>query len=540
MSSTVNLAVLQSRFLEGLDDTRQRLQSMFEQLAAQRENHELAQRLRIEIRALIGAGGTFGIALLSEQARTVDVWLGAATGASGIGRRKVFERLQIAMDELLDLLGDQHTPAALMMPAGRRREDIGVYAMIIDSSNDLRQQLSGYLKHYGFEVTALSIAEFSPDQLNVLEPTILFADVAVLEPFADALAAYAQSPAGMSCAYIFTAAEDSFAARMQAVRAGGVAFFEKPVDVFRLVDAIDSASRPHNDDIWRVLIADESPTLAEFSQTLLGEYGIETQRVTDPLALLDAVNDFQPDVLVMDVHMRDHSGIDLAQMVRQRGELTDLPVVFLSVNPDLDVSLLGITENDDDFLPKPIVPNQLLKSVRARCHRSRLRRGAGSRDQLTGLLQHSDFCEQLERRVARASREASVFSLCMIDIDGLSRINEEHGHRNGDKVLRTLSLMLCHRIRKREIGGRFGGDEIAIILPDCGPSRARLIIDELRQSFSRVLYQFDEQWVSLSFSAGIRGYEEGISASELLEQAATTQAEASAAGGDHVRVHGHR
>ncbi len=540
MSMTSSLTVLQARFVAGLVQVRNTIEHAFSRLLADRGNRELAQELRVEIRGLIGAGSTFGIPLLTEQARTVDIWLAAATQGAGTERPQLFAKLEQAVSELCELLAELESPPLLDLPHMRVATCGEVYVLVVDPSGDLRNQIGGYLTHFGFKVTQVSLAEFSPGQLAVLAPAVVLADVALITEHGNALREFANSPAGSHCTYMFMAADDDFDVRLAAVRAGGAAFFRNPVDVFRLVDAIDRVCRNTDVEPWRVLIADESPVLAEFSSALLGNHGIVTEIAAAPVQLLETVDDFQPDVVVLDVHLHDHSGIELARLLRQRAEWVDLPIVFLSVEPDIDAELLSLGYSDDDFLPKPIIPGQLVKSVQSRCLRSRAKRGIGRRDNLTGLLLHSDFYEQLERAVARAGRDQSSFSVCLIDIDDLQRINDDHGHRSGDHVLRTLSLLLTHRTRRGEIVGRFGGDEIALLLPDCGPSRAQVLIDEIRMSFGKVLYQFDEQWLSLSFSGGISGFREGVTAAQLIADAHTALASARDGGGDRVVAHGHR
>jgi len=94
------------------------------------------------------------------------------------------------------------------------------------------------------------------------------------------------------------------------------------------------------------------------------------------------------------------------------------------------------------------------------------------RDGLTGLGNHRAFQEELDDQLAVARAEERPFSLLFIDVDDLKKVNDTRGHAGGDDLLRATGQILSSNLRRIDRGFRFGGDEFAALLVDCGPDQA--------------------------------------------------------------------
>ena len=91
-------------------------------------------------------------------------------------------------------------------------------------------------------------------------------------------------------------------------------------------------------------------------------------------------------------------------------------------------------------------------------------REQADRDPVTGLLSRRAVFEGLERRLASARERSGKLALLMIDIDGFKLFNDTYGHLAGDGVLRLVSREITARTREGDLAGRFGGDEILVVL----------------------------------------------------------------------------
>ena len=103
-----------------------------------------------------------------------------------------------------------------------------------------------------------------------------------------------------------------------------------------------------------------------------------------------------------------------------------------------------------------------------------------SRDPLTGLANRRHFELMLASEVDRVARAGEPALVLMIDIDHFKKVNDAHGHPAGDEVLRAVASALHECIRPMDTVARFGGEEFAMILPNCGPSFAQAVAERIR------------------------------------------------------------
>jgi len=101
-------------------------------------------------------------------------------------------------------------------------------------------------------------------------------------------------------------------------------------------------------------------------------------------------------------------------------------------------------------------------------------------DALTGLYDRGFFEHALRREVERCQRYGSSTSLLLLDLDEFKEINDEYGHRVGDKVLQAFGTLVRRHVRGADIACRFGGDEFAVILTDTLQPEAEAMAERLR------------------------------------------------------------
>jgi len=103
-----------------------------------------------------------------------------------------------------------------------------------------------------------------------------------------------------------------------------------------------------------------------------------------------------------------------------------------------------------------------------------------SRDPLTGLANRRHFELMLAGEVDRVARAGEPAMVLMIDIDHFKKVNDAHGHPAGDEVLKHVARALQESIRPMDTVARFGGEEFAMILPNCAPSFAQAVAERIR------------------------------------------------------------
>ena len=105
-------------------------------------------------------------------------------------------------------------------------------------------------------------------------------------------------------------------------------------------------------------------------------------------------------------------------------------------------------------------------------------------DSLTQLYNHRGFQECLNRELTKAESDNTELSVVMLDVNNISKINRELGHGKGDEVIKLVAEKVKHNLRKSDVAGRYGGDEIAMILPNTDIAEAKYIAEYITYSLS--------------------------------------------------------
>jgi diguanylate cyclase (GGDEF)-like protein len=103
-------------------------------------------------------------------------------------------------------------------------------------------------------------------------------------------------------------------------------------------------------------------------------------------------------------------------------------------------------------------------------------------DELTGLANHRRFQEVLGKAIAQARRTELPLSLVLIDVDNFKQVNDTHGHQCGDEVLRAIGAVLRERSRASDTPARYGGEELAVIMPGADAAGACSSAEALRDA----------------------------------------------------------
>lgn len=107
-------------------------------------------------------------------------------------------------------------------------------------------------------------------------------------------------------------------------------------------------------------------------------------------------------------------------------------------------------------------------------------------DGLTGLITHAHFKEQLASRFFEARRFDQPLSLMFIDVDHFKRINDTYGHQTGDEVLRQVCRAIQERVRACDVAARYGGEEIAVLLPQTDLAGATILAERMREAIAEL------------------------------------------------------
>jgi len=157
----------------------------------------------------------------------------------------------------------------------------------------------------------------------------------------------------------------------------------------------------------------------------------------------------------------------------------------------------GVFDEHGDFDGYEIIAVDITEQ---RALEEQLRHQAFS-DSLTGLANHRRLFDVLQAEICRTKRTEREFSLLLMDLDGLKKINDRFGHLVGNRALCRLAQILADCCRSVDTAARQGGDEFALVLPETGAAAATLVARRICDLLAK-----DEEEPALSVSVGVASY----------------------------------
>ena len=152
-------------------------------------------------------------------------------------------------------------------------------------------------------------------------------------------------------------------------------------------------------------------------------------------------------------------------------------------------------------------------------------------DPLTSVRNRRGFNRQVETATAYAARYERPLSLMMVDLDDFKTINDSHGHHIGDRVLKDLAMILEENTRKSDIIARWGGDEMAVLLPETDGTAASEVACKISKAIAEHEFPINGSSVRFTVSIGVASYPESASDFAELEVKADEAMYASKKGG---------
>jgi diguanylate cyclase (GGDEF)-like protein len=148
-------------------------------------------------------------------------------------------------------------------------------------------------------------------------------------------------------------------------------------------------------------------------------------------------------------------------------------------------------------------------------------RNPASNDALTGLLSRHAFFSSANNYVSLATREQTIFSVMIIDLDHFKLIKDKQGQSAGDAVLKHFASILNSEARGSDITGRLGGEEFAAVLPSTTTREAIEFSDRLHQALNKAILKHNDDVINYTASIGLTSFapNSSVSIDELLARA---------------------
>ncbi|ATQ76408.1 diguanylate cyclase response regulator [Massilia violaceinigra] len=257
----------------------------------------------------------------------------------------------------------------------------------------------------------------------------------------------------------------------------------------------------------KVLVADDDPISVLYLQDVLSEWGYEVVVAADGLTAEAILREEDgPLLAVLDWMMPGLDGIDVCHNIRQAGMERYVYMIMLTSRTETEFIVAAMNAGADDYIAKPFIAEEMRVRVRAGRRivdlEQELRRQA-TRDALTGIFNRGAILDVLQKEIARHARTPNFLSVIFADLDHFKGINDTYGHLAGDEVLREATRRMDSMLRNYDSFGRYGGEELLAVLPNCDPEGALAVAERMRSAMADTAVHTPYGDIAVTVSIGI-------------------------------------
>jgi DNA-binding response OmpR family regulator len=351
------LEALRAKYRAGLGATLGALEQLAAQVDALPTEPAVLESLRREVHRLHGSAGTYGFTDASRLAAALEsrlvVW-------SGDPHAEVTARAQIIGNFIRAFRTTVSGPAS-----GTDGESTTRVVGLVGVEEAEAERINAEAVLRGFAMIRLAAEQLTREELESMAPRVLVVPAALL----------GRVPAGLGLP-IIAIAERRRSRTGRAPRKPDVPVITMDADAApaAILDVVEEVVRRADHGGATLLVVDDDPAMLLVVRTIAEYDGLHVETVDSASAVRDAIARCAPALVLMDIHLGDGSGIDLARSLRMEPGGNDLQILLFSGRKDAATRERAFRAGADDFFAKPVVPGELRRRLNERLERRRLRR----------------------------------------------------------------------------------------------------------------------------------------------------------------------
>ncbi|ADV26247.1 response regulator receiver modulated diguanylate cyclase/phosphodiesterase [Pseudoxanthomonas suwonensis 11-1] len=289
---------------------------------------------------------------------------------------------------------------------------------------------------------------------------------------------------------------------------------------------------PTDEEPYRILVVEDDRPQALFAQSVLHGAGMQAEVLMQPEGLIEAITRFEPDLILMDLHLPGVDGKRLTTLVRQQPGCQLLPIVFLTGEPDTDRQFEVLEAGADDCLVKPVRPRHLIAALSNRIQRSRAQRELANAaaptvavptlrsHPETGLATRSWLLQQVDEML-QAGTDGGLF---FVEISGALSLRERFGYAAFERLMAEAGRRLAVIAAPAPLA-RLNDNSFLALVRDTTPEQLQGIAAEVRARLATETFQVREgEPLQLRSAVGHAalpgGFDSATAALEATERAA--------------------
>lgn len=412
---------------------------------------------------LKGTSGSYGLAHISEIAAEIENFLKCIDPSCSKEEMSIYwaeiERLLDDGQRIIDTL----THVNLESTEGKEERSI---SLLLVSPQDTYRTLISHSINFNIDVHVVNSAAGAITRANSMPFDIAVIDLSLDPESTGLIASLTKNLRSIrqcqQMPFIFIADPTQYSNISALIYAGCAGLLEPPVSIEALDDSVKSLGDSFKHRKQRILCVDDDPMLTFFLSCVLGQEGFEVQALNEPIHILESLESFQPDLVLLDVMMPGLSGYEVCRMLRAHKDWSHVPIIFLTVKNDIDTRGAAFQAGGNDFLGKPVVPEELLARVQAHLAKSKLEKHSDY-DAVSGVLEWEHFQKQANRILKESNKNNTPASLAIIVVENYSQLDDRHGEYTKQQVLAEVGELLSLRFRTADVRGILKNSAFAVV-----------------------------------------------------------------------------
>lgn len=256
----------------------------------------------------------------------------------------------------------------------------------------------------------------------------------------------------------------------------------------------------------KVLVADDDAPTRELLSRVLREAGCEVLSAADGKQAWDTYRAGGVSLVITDWEMPGMNGIELCSRIRRHDQVGYTYIIFITSRSGHDHRIEGLSSGADDFISKPVHPEELRVRFRVAQRilslETHLRRAnhdlvrmnerllkMARLDPLMEIGNRMAFEEKFDEYHRRAAQEGQGYAVVMCDVDNFKLCNDSFGHQLGDDVLRQVAAAIRALLRADDAAFRYGGEEILMLLRRQDLAGAVAAAERIRRSIEELEFE---------------------------------------------------
>lgn len=447
---------LRQQFAASLPDQARKLQHIWSHLRHLNWSEQGITALEQFAHKMAETSTSFGFAELRQKAVQLECFIG---DMKSLGRHfggPEYTQIEELVNQLIDALSTQPRQDAISasVPEGHpeAREKI---IFLIDPDRTLAALCCAYLREAGFNVEYFDNPQSCMQRLYLDSPDVILMDPDFEGAGLQALGNLHKIKALLlqNTPIVLMSGRTDLNAKLRSLRAGSTDYLVKPVDFNFLIDKLLQLINLNN-KAYRVMVVDDDIAMTNLEAEVLRYDGMEVLCVNQPLHSLQHAAQFKPDLVILDMHMPDITGMELAVLLRQDPEFLLLPIIFVTADTDTNlhrsIRALGVNA----LLTKPFEANELIERCRQALHDTSLLKTRVARitrhTQKPQQINRSYFFTALEEELHNNRLSGQTSALYYVSVDKLSELSQQLGQ---------VDLINLHEDFCEQLDDTLGSDE---------------------------------------------------------------------------------